>query len=448
MKLTLLIVFLLKSSWLHGNPITGADHDLHCVTDYLLTINCTLNIAPSGNTSDSNGSYWLTCRETFEEEEYSCMLTSTKEGYFCSLKTSDYDYDTSETFFDVDIYEISLCHIRSNGSKICSVLDEAFSPARNIKPNAPCCLTLSHNSSQQHFTWMSTYEAYSHFTPLFENLQYQLQIYKNGDKHEDIPHGINTNSEHYSVDEEQFPPDTDYVARVRSRPNMGFYRGQWSDWSVEVHWRTAPAVEDSSANAFVAEVGKKVFIPLCVMVLLVLLLCYAPVKKWRQGAFIPTPAPYFDTLYKDCQGDFKSWVVTQDSTAAMTKTEEVLHINTLTKCADVQQKKEEEDEEERHVHLQLMEGSGYSNMTIPACDQVLLGFPYAVSTMALHSDQKDDLESLTLCSEPRSPAGDSGCWLSSDSSLEKEPPWYCNEYCTLSAFQQSGSVTAERCGSL
>lgn len=27
--------------------------------------------------------------------------------------------------------------------------------------------------------------------------------------------------------------------------------------------------------------------------------------RWRKTAFIPTPAPYFHTLYSDCQGDFK-----------------------------------------------------------------------------------------------------------------------------------------------
>lgn len=377
---------------------------------------------------------------------YVCVLTHTMEGYFCSLKTSDSpsDYDYSfNTFGDTDNYSISLCHNGSDGSEICDPLDEEFSPVINIKPNAPCCLTVNHSSSQWHFTWVSTYEKYS----LAEDLRYQLQFYKRGHKPKDMTHGLKTSSESQSVDDEQFVPDTEYAARVRSSPNMAFYKGQWSDWSAEVHWKTEPIENGFSANMFISEVGKKVFIPLCVMVLLVLLLCYAPVKKWKQSAFIPNPAPYFDTLYNDCQGDFKSWVVTQESTAPMTKAEETLHIDTLTKCADVQGE-EEVEECPTQLHLQLMEGSAYSNMTIPVCDEALLGVPYAVCTMSPPSDQKDDLEGLTLCSEPQSPAGDSGCWLSSDTSLEKDPPWYCNEYCTLSAFQQSGSVTAEHCVSL
>ncbi|XP_022046576.2 interleukin-9 receptor [Acanthochromis polyacanthus] len=446
MKLTLLIVFLLRSSWLHGNPTTGVDHDLHCVTDYLVTVNCTLNIAPSGNISNSSSSYWLNFTETFTKDNYLCMLTNTTEGYFCSFKTSDSfpdeDYDYSATFADLDSYEICLC---LGGSDACVLLDEEFSPTMNIKPNTPCCLTVNQNSSQHHFTWMSTYEKYS----LSKDLRYQLHFYKRGDKHKDTLRDINTDTERYSVDDEWFVPDTEYGARVRSSPNMAHYQGQWSDWSAEVHWKTEPVEDGFAPNIITSEVGKKVFIPLGVMALLVILLCYAPAKKWKQSAFIPNPAPYFDTLYNDCQGDFKSWVVTQESTAAMSKAEETLHIDTLTKCADAQE--EEKEERPPQLHLQVMEDSAYSNMTIPVCDEALLGVPYAVSTMAPPSDQKDDLESLTLSSGPQSPGADSGCWLSSNTSLEnleKDPPWYCNEYCTLSAFQQSGSVTAGYCGSL
>ncbi|KAM6964212.1 uncharacterized protein LKV04_020103 [Tautogolabrus adspersus] len=242
----------------------------------------------------------------------------------------------------------------------------------------------------------------------------------------------------YSVDDHEFLPDTEYSARVRSSPNQDYYKGQWGGWSSEINWRTKPSVNDLTSNTLRTRLAEKVFIPLCVMVLLVLLLCYAPIKKWRQKAFIPTPAPYFHTLYHDCQGDFKSWVVTQENTADMLKTEETLQIDTLTKCADVQDEGEEEEEEgQPQCQHQFMEGSTYSNIADPRLDISLLGVPYAVSTTSPLSDPGSLLESLTFSSPPGSPAeGDSGCWLSSHTSLEKDPPWYCNEYCTLSAFQQ------------
>lgn len=128
----------------------------------------------------------------------------------------------------------------------------------------------------------------------------------------------------------------------------------------------------------------------------------------------------------------------------MLKAEETLQIDTLTKCADVQ-----ELECQSQCSHQLMEGSGYSNIIDQVCDMSLLGIPYAVSNMALLSDQGSTHKNLNLASQSGSPAeGDSGCWLCSDISLEKDPPWYCNDYCTLSTFQQPTPATAEHHGSL
>lgn len=135
--------------------------------------------------------------------------------------------------------------------------------------------------------------------------------------------------------------------------------------------------------------------------------------------------------------------MTQENTTDMLKAEETLQIDTLTKCAPVQ-----EEDCPPHFHQQLMEGSTYSNISNSGYDPSLLGIPYAVSTMTPLSASGSSLKSLTLSFQPRSPAeGDSGCWLCSDMSLEKEPPWYCNEYCTLSTFQQPCPVTAEHHGS-
>ncbi|XP_076616710.1 interleukin-21 receptor [Chaetodon auriga] len=443
--LKLTVLFLLTSTstvCLHGHPTTDLDHNLLCVNDYLFTINCSLRIAPPENRSDNSSSYWLTFTETYELEKFMCMLTNTNGVYLCSVKKSDLppdEDDYSEPFSDTDSFEISLCHDQNGASETCEVLDEKYDPVANIKPNAPCCLTVSHNSNQHHFTWKSTYEEYSPFTALMDNLKYQLHYYKRGDKHNVTSHDININSLNFSVDDEKLVPDAEYAARVRSSPNLAFYKGHWSDWSSEVHWKTDSAVIDITSNTFVPGLGK-VFIPLCVMVPLIFLLCYAPVKKWRQSAFIPTPAPYFHTLYSDCQGDFKSWVVTQEKTAGMLKAEETLHIDILTKCADIQ-----EAECQPHFHHLSTEGSAYKNIADPGCDDAsLLGIPYAVSTMAPPSAPRSSLKSLTHSSQASSPAeGDSGCWLCSHTSLEKDPPFYCNEYCTLSTFQQTGPFTAE-----
>lgn len=59
-------------------------------------------------------------------------------------------------------------------------------------------------------------------------------------------HDIYTDSKHYSVDDDNFVPDMEYSARVRSSPNLVFYQGEWSEWSSEVHWRTESAVDGES----------------------------------------------------------------------------------------------------------------------------------------------------------------------------------------------------------
>ncbi|XP_030256963.1 interleukin-21 receptor [Sparus aurata] len=443
-----LTVFLLASTntsfCLRGNPTTGVNHKLHCLNNYLFTINCSLSIAPSENTSDSDGSYWLTFTDTYDLTKFQCMLTKADGDYFCSANKyppMPDDESYKETFSDTDTYEISLHHYRNNGSETCEVLDKEYEPQKNIKLNTPCCLTVSHNASQHHFTWMSTYEEYI-YTELVHRLMFELHYYTRGEGPNVVSRVINANSQSYSVDDENFEPDTEYAARVRSSPRQAHYMGQWSDWSSEVQWKMASAATGESAlpsNTSGFRLGG-VIIPLFVVMTVFLFLCYAPIKKWRQNAFIPTPAPYFSSLYSDCQGDFKSWVVIQENTADMMKAEETLHINTLTECEVIK-----EEECEPQFHHQFMEGSTYSNITDPGCDTSLLGMPYAVSTMAPSSAPGSSLKSLALSSRPGSPAeGDSGCWLS----LERDPLFYCNEYCTLSAFQQNSPVTAERHGSL
>lgn len=53
---------------------------------------------------------------------------------------------------------------------------------------------------------------------------------------------ITTESKNYSVDDEMLEPNGEYAAKVRSSPNGVNYKGEWSAWSPEVHWRTQPAM--------------------------------------------------------------------------------------------------------------------------------------------------------------------------------------------------------------
>lgn len=107
-------------------------------------------------------------------------------------------------------------------------------------------------------------------------------------------HQAATESTSYCLSDEYLLPGVEYGARVRSRPNQGYYRGEWSDWSSEIHWKTEPAEPGESSwrlsnmdssqvtrvffvhadvisISFLSELGMELFL-LCIMALLLFLL--------------------------------------------------------------------------------------------------------------------------------------------------------------------------------
>ncbi|XP_017166359.1 uncharacterized protein LOC103481062 isoform X2 [Poecilia reticulata] len=175
LRMKLLILTLLRSTWLLGDPAADTDYNLDCVNNYLFTLNCSLNASPAA----SDQTYWLKVVADLDQTEYKCLLKNTTAGFFCSLDRSLTPYNETGTFSDDEEFEISLCE---NHNKTCELLKEDYEPELHIKPSAPCCLEVSHNSTRLRFTWKSTYERFSRMG-LRESLTYQLQIHKMADKH-------------------------------------------------------------------------------------------------------------------------------------------------------------------------------------------------------------------------------------------------------------------------
>ncbi|KAK7919752.1 hypothetical protein WMY93_011036 [Mugilogobius chulae] len=323
------------------------NYNLHCVNDYMSTINCTLQSYVQTDLKPE----MLKLKESDEESEYiECRLHEKFDYFFCSAQIS-------YGFADTDVYSIFLCY--KNEGENCKLLDDGYIPAETIKPKPPCCLTISQNSSQHRFSWKSYYEKY-----------------------------YDADHETLTIQDDVFIPDSEYTAKVRSRPNNTTYKGYWSDWSTEIYWRTL----------------------------------------WRQNIFIPTPEPYFHTLYTNYHGDFKSWVV-MEKTVELPK-ETTLHIDKMLECEDICE-----------AAPSMTQSTEYANMREPEAALLELGLPCVGSTSGLDSATAS-CTSAYLSPQSRSPAeGDSGCWLNSDQSLERGPSWYCNDYCTLSTFQQSALGT-------
>lgn len=141
-------------------------------------------------------------------------------------------------------------------------------------------------------------------------------------------------------------------------------------------------------------------------------------------------------------------MVTPEKRADVPTAEETLQIEALTECKEVHEEEEDHHHPLQH-HCKVMKGRLYSNVSDRSSSSSLLGLPYAVSTTATFLASGSLLDqSQTTSPGPGSPAGDSGCWLSSDWSFERDnAPWYNNEYCTLNAFQMSHTAAAEQHGS-
>ncbi|XP_051927333.1 interleukin-21 receptor isoform X1 [Hippocampus zosterae] len=351
-----------------------------CDNDYMLTISCSLNL-----TSGRGTPHWLTFAKLYTSERYNCNLSNVggdRHSCFIAVKKPC-------DFMDFDAFEISLCGGKKDVGQWCQLMDERYKPKDHIKPHAPCCLAVSHNSSQHRFTWKNTYEKCRYVT-LKDNLDYQIRFSNRQDKNSTRVHY--TDGMDYSVNDGDLETDTEYSTKVRSKPSATHFHGQWSDWSQEVHWRTVPA-NDSGVDGFFSIHGISVFLASAVTATLVLFLCCALLKKWRQSAFVPTPAPYFQSLYTNCHGDFKSWMDTQANVTFTVKPEDTLRVDGLV--------------EERPTQVDEMV---YENLKS-------------------HPASLPPDEGKAACRPGRVPL------------IQGQPGRSCPEYCTISDLQQCAQVT-------
>lgn len=131
-------------------------------------------------------------------------------------------------------------------------------------------------------------------------------------------------------------------------------------------------------------------------------------------------------------------MVTQENAADVLKPEEALRIDSLVECMPVQDFQFHQYPAQFQQHF--MENRVYSNMSSSV--DVMSMRESVCGCAAPLLDQRRSVNSLSGYCGSCSPAQDSGCWLCSDTSLEKESSWYCNQYCMLSCLQQAGYAAA------
>ncbi|KAI1896200.1 hypothetical protein AGOR_G00092360 [Albula goreensis] len=309
------------------------EHKLTCLNDYNFTISCVLDV-PELPILAGNNSYWLEFQLT-DKETFECPLVKVMDHFCCTVNLTD-------RLMDFYIFVVTLCSI-TNGDKNCKEIiisnkDNKYHPQHHIRPVSPKDLKVYWISGQYLFMWDSGYER--RIPPTFmEQLKYNLQYFKHG--HPDSILAIHSTNKSQYIAANNFESDTEYIAKVRSSPGQVRYKGQWSEWSTTIQWRTNVSQDAGSsgkANTF-PFIGSFSFLA-CVIAGLLAFLCFRPNARCRikANSDIPTPAPYFHPLYSNYNGDFQSWLVSQGNLGQPVLIEETLKIETLIESPPIDDK--------------------------------------------------------------------------------------------------------------
>ncbi|XP_044215339.1 interleukin-21 receptor-like [Thunnus albacares] len=271
-----------------------------CTCDYWHTVTCILNIT-ANPVGQSNTTYHLEFKPSLGHCE-NCLAIN--HSYSCVCKSSP-----QSTFTTDDSYDIDLCH--ESG---CKKLAEGFMPAQNIQLTPPHQADVQQTPETFNITWKSGYE-YHRF--LRNDLEYSLLL--------QTPQG---SKELYSkersewIQKSQLIPGATYCIKVRSKPSHDDYNAIWSKWSPQTCWETEAREEQE--NIFV--ILTQSLGPVCVVVGVLLFVFSNPAArmKIKTLSHTPSPAPFFQPLFKQHEGNLQEWLSPQGKFVLTYKTEEIL----------------------------------------------------------------------------------------------------------------------------
>ncbi|XP_076006546.1 interleukin-21 receptor-like [Genypterus blacodes] len=318
-------------------------HGRSCVSDYLLTITCLLNITqnPVGHTETDYRLEFL----SDIGEMYSCLLVRVDQSYSCSI-------DANATFYDYDTFEISLCHTHG-----CQAVVSGFNPSKNIQLTPPRDVKVQTTPENLNITWRSGYEEHEY---LSNTLSYQLKLWHEASSRRNKIL-LNLETKSTSIRRSHLEPDALYCIAVRSRPVWSSYGSIWSSWSQPMCFRTeAGEDEDNMLVELMGSVGS-----VCVAAgVLLVFIFFSPaarmqIKSW---CHTPTPAPFFQPLFQQYEGNLKEWVSPQHDVILKCETEEILKMELVTVEPKTIRKDPEEEQD-------------LQKPTVLQCQTSYVGFP-------------------------------------------------------------------------
>lgn len=295
-----LIFIIFHESTQSGQRQTG----LTCVNDYLKNISCVW-----GNSTDFSAQRCELKGIRHEKLPVSrCELVPVNSHSY-SERGCVLTFTMNFIFLDNIILSVTC-----NGSLITTM---EYQPSHNIKTQPPDKPTVS----GVNITWSLGVN----FPDNINEYEFEVQW-----KSDDVGWEMAT-TRHVShgpdiqLDPNRLTIGEKYQARVRVKPvepiDDGYLRGQWSDWSPAVSWRSEVGMSETTTNAppvLPADFRTVLVIVFHILILIIVIsLVTYKVTKSRglkpKQQHIPDPSKYFKPLHTVHGGNFRKWLGGQNS---------------------------------------------------------------------------------------------------------------------------------------
>ncbi|XP_056309435.1 interleukin-2 receptor subunit beta [Danio aesculapii] len=309
---SLLFIFIILCGTCQSrNSQTG---DLTCVNDYMTNISCVWwNCSNFSNQRCELEGIWGIINEVSQSKSSGCELipqnnpSNSSRSCFLILENAN--------FFFINKIWLS---VRCNGSLITRL---HYQPGRHIKTQPPDKPVVNGSN----VSWSKG----SNFPKSIKKHEFQLQ-FKDAHTSWEMAKPGQLSQENYTLlNHDLLTVGEVYQARVRVKPvepkNDGQFRGEWSDWSPAVSWRSeigklpVKPAEDGGAKSpksdnlpVIMIIGINVLLGLIIIPIIIY-----KVKKSSQPLkpmqHVPDPSKYFQPLHTIHGGNFRKWLGGQNS---------------------------------------------------------------------------------------------------------------------------------------
>ncbi|XP_042345045.1 interleukin-21 receptor-like [Plectropomus leopardus] len=407
-----------------------------CVSAYWDTVTCVLNI--SGNPEEqSNTTYSLTFVDGWGDGlEIPCPLVVMNHSHICVCKVKG----NSDRFCNSDKYDINLCH-NSN----CHPVTKAFEPSQHIQPTPPHQAEVQQTPETFNITWKSGYEDHPF---LIGALGYELLLQTSQSAESKTLHP-NLHERFKYIPRSLLQPGATYCIKVRSIPKNQDYEGTWSEWGPSTCWKNEAGEEQD--KTLVILIKSVIPVVVAVGVLLFVFYCPAARMKIKTLSHTPSPAPFFQPLFQQYEGNLQEWFSPRGKFVLTYKTEEILTTDVIVVPKPITK----DPEENQNFHSPPV-----TQLAFPQCQTSYVGLPgtheasppltmvcpgnmsytqlpcsiWGVGTgeaEVVSSLPKDFFNISHVDSGCEDPTQSPECSLPNSPVEDSPPPCYCSDYCIL-----------------